>query len=157
MAWTTPRTWSVNEQLTAALMNEQLRDNLSYLYGNAQLKLATAFSHDEDEQTTTSSTYVDTTVSATITTTLKATLLVIAYAQFRSSNTSYTAYVAIHDGTTQVLARSTTSIGYESGVWGLRVTGRAAGTYTYKFQFKITSGSTARFRLAGLFIIAIPE
>lgn len=31
MAWTTPRTWTVGEVVTAAQMNEQLRDNLNYL------------------------------------------------------------------------------------------------------------------------------
>jgi hypothetical protein len=28
MAWTTPRTWATNDVVTAALLNEQLRDNL---------------------------------------------------------------------------------------------------------------------------------
>lgn len=28
MAWTTPRTWATSEMVTAALLNEQLRDNL---------------------------------------------------------------------------------------------------------------------------------
>lgn len=32
MAWTTPRTWSVNELVSAANMNAHVRDNLSYLY-----------------------------------------------------------------------------------------------------------------------------
>ena len=31
MAWTTPRTWATNELVTAALLNEQLRDNLNIL------------------------------------------------------------------------------------------------------------------------------
>lgn len=32
MAWTTPRTWATLEQITATYLNEQLRDNLEYLY-----------------------------------------------------------------------------------------------------------------------------
>lgn len=31
MAWTTPRTWSSNEIVTAALLNTHVRDNLGYL------------------------------------------------------------------------------------------------------------------------------
>ena len=31
MAWTEPKTWEILEQLTAAKMNEQLRDNTAYL------------------------------------------------------------------------------------------------------------------------------
>jgi len=32
MAWTTPRTWATNEQITQSLLNTHLRDNLLYLY-----------------------------------------------------------------------------------------------------------------------------
>ena len=32
MAWTSPRTWTTGELVTAALMNTHVRDNLSYLY-----------------------------------------------------------------------------------------------------------------------------
>lgn len=32
MAWTTPRTWATNELVTAAMLNEQLRDNMNTLY-----------------------------------------------------------------------------------------------------------------------------
>lgn len=34
MAWTTPRTWTAGETVTAALMNLHVRDNLDYLYAN---------------------------------------------------------------------------------------------------------------------------
>ena len=35
MAWTTPRTWIAGEVVTAALLNAQVRDNLTYLKGDA--------------------------------------------------------------------------------------------------------------------------
>ncbi len=35
MAWTTPRTWVTSEIVTAALLNTHIRDNESYLKGNA--------------------------------------------------------------------------------------------------------------------------
>lgn len=34
MAWTTPRTWSSGEIVTAAQLNQHVRDNLDYLYLN---------------------------------------------------------------------------------------------------------------------------
>lgn len=34
MAWTTPRDWATGELVTAAQMNEQLRDNMKYLVEN---------------------------------------------------------------------------------------------------------------------------
>ena len=35
MAWTTPRTWVSGEIVTAAIMNQHVRDNLGYLHGDA--------------------------------------------------------------------------------------------------------------------------
>lgn len=35
MAWSAPRTWSVSEVVTAAMMNTHIRDNLKYLKGQA--------------------------------------------------------------------------------------------------------------------------
>lgn len=35
MAWTTPRTWTAGETVTAALMNTHVRDNEAYLYAIA--------------------------------------------------------------------------------------------------------------------------
>jgi hypothetical protein len=32
MAWTTPRTWATLEQVTATYLNQQLRDNMDYLF-----------------------------------------------------------------------------------------------------------------------------
>lgn len=34
MAWTEPRTWVAGEVVTAAMMNEQIKDNLTYLKGH---------------------------------------------------------------------------------------------------------------------------
>lgn len=40
MSWTTPATWSVGESPTAAKLNAQIRDNLSYLYDPPAVALA---------------------------------------------------------------------------------------------------------------------
>lgn len=34
MVWTTPKTWAASDDITAALLNEQLRDNLNFLHGS---------------------------------------------------------------------------------------------------------------------------
>lgn len=44
MAWTTPRTWTTNELVTAAMLNEQVRDNENYLKD----RFAPASGHDHD-------------------------------------------------------------------------------------------------------------
>ena len=35
MAWTTPRTWNVGELVTKAMLDEQIRDNMNYLFSSA--------------------------------------------------------------------------------------------------------------------------
>jgi hypothetical protein len=40
MVWTTPRTWSTGEIVTAAQLNTHLRDDLNYLYDNRVVKIA---------------------------------------------------------------------------------------------------------------------
>lgn len=45
MAWTTPRTWTTGELVTAAMMNEQLRDNENYLK-DAVANTTTGHDHD---------------------------------------------------------------------------------------------------------------
>ena len=44
MAWTAPRTWVASESVTAAMQNEQIRDNLTYLYD----LFNTTTGHDHD-------------------------------------------------------------------------------------------------------------
>lgn len=39
MTWTTPVTWATNQLVTAANMNEQVRDNLNYLLAKPTVKI----------------------------------------------------------------------------------------------------------------------
>lgn len=41
MAWTTPRTWTTDEIVTAAFLNTHLRDNLTFLYSPPVIRVAT--------------------------------------------------------------------------------------------------------------------
>ena len=38
MAYTTPRTWTAGETVTAAMMNSDVRDNVADVYGKACIK-----------------------------------------------------------------------------------------------------------------------
>ena len=44
MSWTTPRTWTTGELVTAAQLNEQMRDNETYL--KDQFNISTGHDHD---------------------------------------------------------------------------------------------------------------
>lgn len=73
MAWTAPKTWTDGSVLTAAELNEQLRDNLNFLKApDNDIKVSVA------EYSTTSTTFVDidnTNLSASITTSAGAAVL----------------------------------------------------------------------------------
>jgi len=52
MAWTSPRTWVAGETVTAAQLNEQIRDNLDFLHSKDH-----ASAYDSTNQSLTDSTY----------------------------------------------------------------------------------------------------
>ncbi len=160
MAWTTPRTWAVNEQLTAALMNQQVRDNVRYLYDNMQGRLVIAHVEKYSQQETTSTSYVDTTASATLVLSQTSTLVVqFAFELRTKGGAGYAADAALHDGVTRPFEVSTESQNYTDGhfIWQIVVPNQPAGTYTYKIQFKITGVSTACLRKARILMWGIPE
>ena len=54
MTWTDPRTWVVGEKLRAADLNEQLRDNLKFLYEQPMVSLRRTSDLGVDDATTVS-------------------------------------------------------------------------------------------------------
>jgi hypothetical protein len=56
MAWTTPQTWTAGSVVSASQLNEQLRDNLSYLLSRPHQRIARTAASD---YTTASAAFVD--------------------------------------------------------------------------------------------------
>lgn len=78
MAWTDPITWAVRQQLTAAMMNEQLRDNLNYLNSKTLAKVTQVA--NAPNQSTTSTSFVDVTNSSkTFTASVTGRALILVY------------------------------------------------------------------------------
>lgn len=78
MAWTEPKTWEILEQLTAAKMNEQLRDNLNYLDSKTLAKVTQVA--NAPNQSTTSTSFVDVTNSSkTFTASVTGRALILVY------------------------------------------------------------------------------
>jgi len=50
-AWTAPRTWTAGEVVTKALMDEQIRDNMLYLYHKNTLDAVDAPDANDDVTT----------------------------------------------------------------------------------------------------------
>jgi hypothetical protein len=66
MPWTSPRTWTTGETVTAAMMNEQVRDNSAYL--KDEIEKATIYLHilDDDVALTTGDGQIYFTVPSTL-------------------------------------------------------------------------------------------
>lgn len=144
MTWTTPKTWQVDELLTAADLNTHLRDNLNALKAPPTAHVACAESSD---YTTTSTTFVDVDSSKlTLTiTTNGGDVMVGFHGAVRSSDSWGNVYLDVAvDGTREgganglVLAQSNTinPVGFVHLVSGL-----AAGEHTFTLQWRV-SGNT---------------
>lgn len=143
MAWTTPKTWST-EPLTSFDMNTHIRDNL-----NALKTPPTGFADltGNTNKSTTSTTFVDvdaTNLSKTITTT-GGYVLVTMHA-FWTATTQPATVDLLRDGVSLtggagVLYMVAGYADYNSVMWWDQP---AAGSRTYKLQWKVTSGGTAQ-------------
>jgi hypothetical protein len=145
MAWTTPKTWSVGELVTASDMNTHLRDNLNALKTppSAHYVLDQA-----SEYTTTSTSFVDvdaTNLSSTITTNGGDVMVIFSGVFNHNTNGAIIflnlsvdgANVQPEDGivsaTLQAANRSNIVLFY-------MVTGLPAGSHTFRLRWKTSSG-----------------
>lgn len=152
MGWTAPKTWVASEVLSAANLNTQVRDNLSYLLSGRVF--ATMTYYNATPVTTTSTTFVDTdATNHKITFTPKSTRALVC-AMFRGSiaAVSDTAFFDLFDGTQRLgdatyglhgTQNSAASSGAPLTLFGI-VSGLTPDALaTVKIQFCTTSGSYA--------------
>lgn len=150
MAWTTPKTWVAGNTLTAAELNEQVRDNLDFLFSKP---ISVSNLDEAANYTTTSTTFVDvdaTDLGRTITTSggdvlvwcsniyMKATARVGVFFNIDVNGS----LVAAHDGiakATFVDAIALDSLGtgnYAVLSFAFVVENVASGSNTFKLQWK---------------------
>jgi len=161
MSWTTPKTWTAGNTLTAAELNEQVRDNLTFL--NAKPSDIYVLNEASDYSTT-SSTFVDvdgTNLSLSITT--GGGDLLVWFSGTVAADAGVPAYIYLDvdvngsriggdDGVVMVASNTGGVISqYQGDKWKnivlLRLlSGLGAGTHTLSLQWKVlgTSGATAR-------------
>lgn len=156
MAWTTPITWAVRQQLTAAQMNEQVRDNLNYLNDNTQA-IISRYKATDAGHSTTSTSYVETGLTYTIETPAPATVVILVATCIR--RTSGTATVRIHRNDTPIGDEGYGTIATNTGVTLLAIEeSLASGTYTYTLKLKSSSGiETAYVTAQTMLILVLPD
>lgn len=179
MAWVTPRTWVTNEIVTAAQLNEQIRDNMNetapavtfsaspgHIVGNEAVNdlvyrlvvnnaVATA-------QTTTSTTYTDlTTVGPARSVSTGTSALVCWSARVRNATVGGISYVGLTiSGATSSAAADALALQFEAatsnqimraGVAQIYL-GLTGGSNTFTMQYRVSAG-TGEFAQRNLSVI----
>jgi hypothetical protein len=148
MAWTTPKDWTTNELVTAAMMTTHVRDNLNYLFSGYPIAFAT---YSAANKTTISTTFVD--IDAT---NLKLTLdvksgraILIAVGTWQHSSGAGAMFADWYS-TTLAQRAGDTNTGLTGGVNSTsgvpcvvigRFTGLTAGSHDFKLQWKVANGT----------------
>lgn len=160
MAWTTPRTWVVNELVTDALLNTHVRDNLDILKNPPSAHYEANESADYTNNVTASWSDVDATsgkFNLSITTGGGDVLVGFAGA-FAGSASLRTLLNIQYDGTTRVAADdgivafhvdSAGSAGIRAVSLVYLIPGLSAGPHSFKLQWKVTTGTVTLYAGAG--------
>lgn len=155
--WTQPRDWSVDELVTAALLNEQLRDNLEFLK-NPPTDLSDLDEASDYSTTSTSFVDIDATNLAQTIETEGGDVLVTFTGTVSHYQGAYRMYFDIDvDGArqggddgifSQVLMTQTNpyGVGICLAYW---IQGLEAGSHTFKLQWKMNANTGYLFAGAG--------
>lgn len=155
MAWTTPATWSVDQLVTATLMNTHIRDNLN------ALKAPPTDVQDVNEgadYTTTSTSFVD--IDSAGDPDLNLTIetgggdvLVTFYGTFANAgghiNLDFTVDGVKHGGDDGLLRSASTALGHKNLTFAVWVQGLSAASHTFKMQWKVDAGTATMYAGAG--------
>jgi len=144
MAWTAPKTWTVDGVLTAADMNTHVRDNLRYLLSPNKGVIL----HDNGADYSTTSTawvYVDpTNLSITITTHGGPVLVLASVRASQGSIDTGGVDVAV-DGT-RIGAAAAFGLGNLTNAWIYfpicTIVALSAGSHTFRLQYRAASSTT---------------
>jgi hypothetical protein len=145
MTWTTPRTWTAGEKVTAALLNTHLKDNLDALKNPPKLLVANT---NGSNFTTTSTTFANistTYFEVTITTAVEGDVVIGGHFSIRCSGSATTRIVTLE------LVRETSGVTTSlTGGQGFMVLQGATGTthpVTLNFLAEDVPAGTHKFRL----------
>jgi hypothetical protein len=147
--WTLPRTWATGEIVTAAMLNQYLRDELDYLKARPVARVSDL---DGTVSNTTSTTFVDITgATASITTSGSSRLKIEASGVWNMTAGAYNGFITVDidgvnigDATNGIIKGYATHIGANAGVWALTFTTTAAvsdAAHTVKLRYRTDNGA----------------
>lgn len=144
MAWVAPRTWVTNEVVTAAMMNQDVRDNSTDL----DSRTTTSGAEVTTSETTTSTAYTDLATSGPAVTVTTGTVAMVSLRGeiFNSAagNASIMSF-AISGATTSAAADAKSVYVKGTAAFGIggvfRATGLTAGSNTFTAKYRVDAGT----------------
>lgn len=162
MAWTTPRTWTTTELVTAAMMNTHVRDNLSFLAG-------TVGASNTDSRTFTNTAYADLdaltggagTMGAVIVTATTGTSAEVSWSAAFGTSASTICISFRVSGATTLASDDSRRIGKQGADVvdagrSLVLTGLTAGVNTFELQAKVLAAATGTIARPTLTVGPVP-
>lgn len=153
MAWTTPKDWAVDEQLTASKMNTHLRDNLNALKSPPSAQYVCNQGSDYSTSGT-SFANVDNTNLAFGLFTNGGDVLVHFHGSFQAASGTVAVFLDVavddvrHAGDDGIVVEAV-STSVQSVSFTRLITGLSAGAHTFKLQWKTGGTSVTLFAGAG--------
>jgi hypothetical protein len=151
--WTAPRSWSVGELVTAALLNAHLRDNLDFL---KTPPTASYILNESADYTTTSTSFVsvdNTKLSLAITTAGGDVL--VGFSGVITGSTNLNAFFDVEvdgvriAGDDGLIVNGAASGGRYTVTFFRLITGLSAGVHTFKLQWRTSTGTLTLYAGAG--------
>ncbi len=147
--WTAPRTWATGEIVTAAALNTHLRDNLEFLKAQVDAPLAVTSAGSGAIPTTTSGTFVDVHANYVITmTTTGAPLLLGFSGTWKSASSGADCCLDVTIDSTRIghssyglMLMQAASADQVQPFSHLRVISLAAGSHTFRLQWRVSTGT----------------
>lgn len=156
MAWTTPKTWTVGEIVTAAMLNTHVRDNFVDLDSRARPTSAMT----DVVESTTSTSYVNlTTTGPSVTVVTGVSAIVIVSSEMSPATTTVGAFMgfAITGATTRAASdrdalRFDTGTSAFHGSSAILATGLTAGANTFTAKYRVSSADSVTFSARSLIV-----
>lgn len=147
MGWTAPSTWTTSQVVTATNLNEQLRDNMTYVHSGKPY--AGALHNEGSTYSTTSTSFVDvdaTDLSKTITTTTGRVLILVTATVYCSASNSMRFDVAMDGtriGSANTLGLTANYTGTSATTISFHVikTGVSNGSHAFNLQWHVGAGT----------------
>jgi hypothetical protein len=151
--WSSPRSWSVGELVTAALLNTHLRDNLEFL---KTPPTASYVLNESSDYTTTSTSFVNVdNTKLALTITSAGGDVLVGFCGVIAASTNLNAFFDVEvdgvrlAGDDGLVVNGAASGGRYTVTFFRLITGLAAGSHTFKLQWKTSAGTLTLYAGAG--------